>query len=146
MYQNKVIVRLLGVKKSDIPFLYELLSQRDPRANISHKKMPTYEEHKKFVISKPYSRWYVIYYKNEKVGSIYLTKQNEIGIFILTKIQGKGIGSDALHVLMKKNPRSRYLANVSPRNKKSMFFFTRNGFKLIQHTYELMSSKMESVR
>ena len=41
---------------------------------------------------------------------------------------------------MKKNPRKRFLANVSPKNKKSMEFFKKNGFKLIQYTFEKSGS------
>jgi RimJ/RimL family protein N-acetyltransferase len=113
------------------------LKERNPTANISHKKMPTYAEHVKFVMSRPYSKWYIIIHKNKKVGTIYLTKQNEIGIFIKNKMQDKRIGQRTLELLMEKNPRKRYLANVSPKNKKSIRFFTGNAFKLIQYTYEL---------
>ena len=62
---------------------------------------------------------------------------NEIGIFILKSIKIKGIGTIILEKLLKMNPRTRYLANVNPQNKKSSAFFKKNGFKLIQHTYEL---------
>ena len=130
-------IKLKPVVKSDHRFLYQHLKERNPSANISHKKMPTYAEHVKFVMSRPYSKWYIIIHKNKKVGTIYLTKQNEIGIFIKNKMQDKLIGQKTLEMLMGKNPRKRYLANVSPKNKKSISFFTRNGFKLIQYTYEL---------
>ena len=130
-------IKLKPVAKSDHRFLYQHLKERNPSANISHKKMPTYAEHVKFVMSRPYSKWYIIIHKNKKVGTIYLTKQNEIGIFIKNKMQDKRIGQRTLEILMGKNPRKRYLANVSPKNKKSSHFFTRNGFKLIQYTYEL---------
>ena len=133
-------LRLKSVTKVDCPFLYELLRDRDPNVNISHKKMPSYDKHVKFVMSKPYSKWYVIQYDDQKVGSIYLSKQNEIGIFIKKEKQNEGIGGRAMKLLLKKNPRSRYLANVNPKNKKSMSFFTKNGFKLIQYTYELTNS------
>ena len=135
MKKNQIKLKLIS--KSDYRFLYNLLKERDSRANISHKKMPTYAEHVKFVMSRPYSKWYIIIHKNKKVGTIYLTKQNEIGIFIKNKMQDKLIGQKTLEILMEKNPRKRYLANVSPKNKKSIRFFTRNGFKLIQYTYEL---------
>lgn len=134
------IVTLKKVTKSDYPFLYQLLSEREPRMNISHKKMPTYEEHVKFVMSKPYLKWYIINYKNQKCGSIYLTKQNEIGIFIKREMWGKNVGKRALQLLMICNPRSRYLANVNPKNTKSIKFFKMNGFKVIQHTYEFTKS------
>ena len=112
-------MKLKPVSKSDYRFLYDLLMERNPRANISHKKMPTYNEHVLFVYAKPYSKWYVILYRVNKVGSIYLTSQNEIGIFIKKSFQNKQIGNIALRKLIKKNPKKRYLANVNPKNKKS---------------------------
>lgn len=135
-----VSIRLKEVTKSYCQFLFELLRERDPRANISHKKIPTYKEHVKFVMSKPYSKWYIIVYNNENAGSIYLTKQNEIGVFMKKEFQHKGLGKKALSLLIKNNPRSRYLANVSPLNTKSIQFFKNNGFRLIQYTYEMINS------
>ena len=134
-------MKLKPVSKSDYRFLYDLLMERNPRANISHKKMPTYNEHVSFVSAKPYSKWYVILYRVNKVGSIYLTSQNEIGIFIKKSFQNKQIGNIALRKLIKKNPKKRYLANVNPKNKKSIRFFKNNGFKLIQYTFELSKIK-----
>ena len=101
--------------------------ERDSRQNISHKKMPTYNQHMSFVSSKPYSKWYVILYGMNKVGSIYLTSQNEIGIFIKKSFQNMQIGDTALREIIKKNPK----------NKKSIQFFKNHGFKLIQYTFEL---------
>jgi len=137
MKNNRNSTELRPVKKSDCLFLYELLKERDPRANISHKKMPSFKQHIKFVLSRPYSKWYVIVESEKDVGSIYLTKNNEIGIFIRKNVQGRGIGFNALKLLIEKNPRDRYLANVNPKNEKSIQFFKNNGFRLIQHTYEL---------
>jgi len=137
---NENSTRLRSVKKSDYLFLYELLKERDPRVNISHKKMPSFAQHVKFVLSKPYAKWYVIVEDKKDVGSVYLTKNNEIGIFIKKNIQGKGVGFRALKLLMEKNPRNRYLANINPKNKRSIIFFKNNGFSLIQHTYELQNT------
>ena len=134
---DSLSIKLKLVNKSDIRFLYNQLKERDPMINISHKKMPTYAEHSQFVLSKPYSKWYIIIYKNKKIGNTYLTKTNEIGIFILKSTKINGIGRIVLEEIMKMNPRSRYLANVSPKNNKSSNFFKKNGFKLIQYTYEL---------
>ena len=134
---DSLFIKLKLVNKSDIRFLYNQLKERDPMINISHKKMPTYAEHSQFVLSKPYSKWYIIIYKNKKIGNTYLTKTNEIGIFILKSTKINGIGRIVLEEIMKMNPRSRYLANVNPKNDKSSIFFKKNGFKLIQYTYEL---------
>lgn len=130
-------LKIVSVSSKDIKFLYELLRERDPKANISHKKMPTFQEHGEFVKSKPYKKWYVIKFENQKIGSVYLTEQNEIGIFIKKEYQGNNFGNQILKLLINKNPEKRFLANVNPKNKKSINFFKKNNFKLIQHTYEL---------
>ena len=114
-----------------------MLKERDSKTNISHKKIPTFKEHVKFVTSKPYSYWYIIIMGGTKVGSIYLTKQNEIGLFIKKDYQGHLIGQNVIQILMKKHPCKRFLANINPKNTKSINFFKNNGFSLIQHTYEL---------
>ena len=135
MKQQSISLRV--VNSSDHRFLFNLLKERDSRANISHKKMPTYSEHVKFVKSRPYSKWYIIEKSNKKLGSIYLSKNNEIGIFLKKAYHGKNFASHALNLIIEKNPRDRYLANVNPKNVKSVNFFKKNNFKLIQHTYEL---------
>ncbi len=134
---NQKQIKLNHISKSDFRFLYNLLKERDPLANISHKKMPTYSEHISFISSKPYLKWYIIMYGSKKVGSIYLSRQNEIGIFIKKNFQNNQIGRFALELLIKKNPKKRYLANVNPNNKTSINFFKNHKFKLIQYTFEL---------
>ena len=47
-------ISLKSVTNSDVKFLFDLLKERNPRVNISHKKMPTYNQHRKFIKSKPY--------------------------------------------------------------------------------------------
>jgi hypothetical protein len=131
------MIKLKSVSKNDYRFLYNLLKERDSKTNISHKKMPTYNEHVDFVSSNPYTCWYIIEYNGKKSGSIYLSKTNEIGIFLKKSLQGKNIGRTSLELLIKKNLKSKYLANVSPKNKKSIKFFKKNNFKLIQYTFEL---------
>ena len=98
MKKNYSSIYLKSVTKLDVEFLFNLLKERDPRANISHNKMPTYDEHVNFVKSKPYSKWYIIFKSEQKVGSIYLTKNNEIGIFLSKKFQVKNIGKFGITV------------------------------------------------
>ena len=115
--------KLTAVTKNDALFLYDLLKERESTVNISHKKMPTYAQHIKF--------------NNKKIGAVYLSKQNEVGIFIKKNMHSQKLGTSVLNILMKKNHRKRYLANINPKNKKSIGFFKKNGFKLVQHTFEL---------
>ena len=130
-------IKFKEVEKSDIKFLYQHLKERDPITSISHKKMPTFSQHEKFVLSHPYTKWYIILQKSKKIGSVYLTEMNEIGLFLKKDVQGKGLGQKSLELLMKLNPRNRYLANVNQNNKNSIQFFKKNKFKQIQNTYEL---------
>tara|TARA_B110000014_G_C19885277_1_gene458130 strand:+ start:102 stop:527 length:426 start_codon:yes stop_codon:yes gene_type:complete len=138
MKKKELDLSLKLVTVSDAQFLFDLLKERDKRTNISisHKKMPTYEEHTKFIKSKPYTKWYIVLKSKQKIGSVYLSKNDEVGVFISKKFQGEKIGDLALCELMKKNTRKRFLANLNPKNKKSIAFVERNGFKLIQITFE----------
>ena len=130
-------VKLKQVTKNDALFLYDLLKNKDPNANISHKKMPSYDEHVEFVISKPYTNWYIIEYDKKNVGSIYLSKQDEIGISINTDYEYDQIVKSALKLLMKLNQRKRYLANVGPKDVKSQEFLLKNGFTSLEYVYEI---------
>ena len=124
------------IKESDYRFLYELLTQRRQAANISHKKMPTYEEHVKFVRSKPYSKWYIINVNGEKAGSIYLTKQNEIGIHLFRIFEDSQRYQDIIKKLMSEDSESEFFINISPKNELYINFTKNLGFSLIQYTYE----------
>ena len=124
-------------------FLYDLLKERDPTANISHRELPPFWKHVKFIESKPYSAWYIVLRGRENcdvlepIGSVYLTKQDEIGIFLTKEYQGKRYGDRVLSLLMAAEPRPSYLANIAPGNLISQKFFERSGFKKIQLTYGL---------
>jgi len=130
-------INLKSVTKTDHEFLYWILGQRNTETNISHGKMPTFKKHEKFVASKPYKKWYVIKFLDERIGSIYLSYQNEIGLFFKKEYSKTMIANYVLKFFMKKNPQQRYFVNINPRNKKSIKFFTKNGFKILQHTYKL---------
>ena len=117
--------------------LYDLLAERTPEQSISHKKMPTFNEHQKFILSTPYAQWYLIQFGGHWVGSMYITKQNEIGISIFNSFQGQGHGSQALRRILDKYQGQRMLANINPKNENSIKLFESMGFKPIQITYEL---------
>ena len=131
-------MKLKLVTENDALFLYELLKTRDSLANISHKKVPSYDEHVNFILSNPYTAWYIIEYEEEKIGSAYLSKQDEIGISLVDDSLYDKIGKSVIKLLIKNNPRKRYLANVSPQNKKLQDFFVNSGFTGLEYTYELI--------
>jgi RimJ/RimL family protein N-acetyltransferase len=116
-------------------FLWRLLAQRPQQANISHRKMPTWQEHCDFVDSRPYLYWYLIDC-GDYVGAVYLSKQREIGIGVLAQFWGHGYGKSAIQMLMAKHP-GKFLANVAPGNRVSIELFADMGFRHIQNTYEI---------
>jgi len=130
--------------------LYKLLEERKPWQNISHKKMPTFSEHIGFIRSKPYKAWYLIQREMsyEFIGSVYITTQNEIVLFLFDKHQYKGYGKKILNDIMEIYcDIKEFRANIAPLNSHSLAFFSNNGFEhnrtmfidneqhIIQYTY-----------
>lgn len=136
------------IKQADVAFLYEVLKDRPAEANISHREMPSLEQHKQFVHRKPYECWYIIQAQSddgrttEQIGSIYISKQRELGIFLLRAHWGKGYAMRALTLLRRNHP-GKLLANVAPGNERSHAFFKAANGRLIQYTYELLPMEGE---
>lgn len=133
---HKIDLKITKVKNSDSSFLYKLLLERSPKVNISHKIMPDYNQHVKFVSSKPYLFWYILINNEERIGSVYLTDLNEIGISLIKGKKEKGLEKEILELIMKLHPRKRFFVNVSPKNIKLELFLKKFGFNMIQKTYE----------
>jgi len=121
--------------REDINTLYKLLLERTPNQAISHKAMPTFGEHTRFVKSVPYQVWYLITDGGEPVGATYLTHANELGIFVFNKHHGKGYGKAAIEEMLRRFE-GPFLANINPDNEASRKFFESLGFKFIQTTYQ----------
>ena len=134
---GKKTTELQPIRKLDYLFLYEMLKERKPEENISHKEIPSMKQHISFISSKPYSKWYIILYKKEKAGTIYLSKQDEIGIHIKNDYKNLEIDKDVVRIIIKKNPRKKYFANISIKNRKLMKFFESQKFCKLQVTYEI---------
>lgn len=117
--------------------LYALLKERTPEQSISHREMPTFEQHEDYVSCRPHPHWYLIEADGAYVGSIYLSDNDEIGVFLFARCQHEGYGRRAVELLIQAHPRERYLANINPENQRSIGFFGKLGFHHIQSTYEL---------
>ena len=131
------VYRVKGAKE----ILYELLRERSSEAdkfvNISHRKLPRWKDHVRFVDSKPYAAWYLIRHGEDYVGTVYLSKSDEIGIVLLRRFRGKGFGPQAVAELLRIHKRKRYLANINPKNERSIGMFSKLGFVHIQNTYSV---------
>lgn len=122
--------------RMDVETLYALLQERTPEQSISHKEMPTRQEHWHFVKSRPYKGWFLLVCGAQFVGSVYITGANELGIFIFANQRGKGYAKSAIHQMMVHYDGPFY-ANINPENNPSQKFFIEMGFELIQQTYKL---------
>lgn len=118
-----------------VDLLYALLKERTAEQSISHVSLPTWEQHVKFFHAHPYQYWYIIIAKDSPVGSIYLSKGHEIGIFIFRSYQRHKYGAAAVQYLMELHP-GKFLANINPKNKASIKMFESLGFTHIQNTYK----------
>mgnify|MGYP003344606618 CR=1 FL=1 len=114
--------------------LYEMLKERHPQENISHRTMPTFKEHCRFVDSRPYAHWYLVDEGDEYCGAVFILDRetfSQIGLRVPDHLR-----AETLALLMKKHPRKRFVANVAPGNASLKKFYRKQGFSLIQETYE----------
>lgn len=135
------MIKLLSIyremeKQNTHQVLYDLMQEATPDQAISHKAMPSMEDHIQYINRKPHRYWYFIYAGKELVGFIYLSKRREIGIRIFNQYQNYGFGQDAVKELQCLHP-GRMLANINPKNTASKRFFRKLKARLIQETYEL---------
>jgi RimJ/RimL family protein N-acetyltransferase len=126
-------------RRPDWQVLFSLLAEREPEVNVSHRKMPTWKEHVRFVESMPYEAWYFIEVNGDLVGVVYLSKLDEIGVQIFKAHWGHGYGRRAVKELMARHGPKRFLANINPSNNRSRRVFTELGFTKCQETYECVS-------
>ena len=125
-------MQLISVYRENVPraheLLFELLQEREPHQNISHRRMPTWQEHCDFIRSVPYEAWY--WFTSPAgfpAGCVYLSKQREIGVGVLKAHRGQGLASQAIRELMRLHP-GRFLANIAPGNEASIALFRKLGF------------------
>jgi RimJ/RimL family protein N-acetyltransferase len=125
------------VSDETVSFLFGLLSERDDITNISHIEMPTFNQHHWFLLTRPYLEWNLIVAAGERIGSIYVSRDHEIGIFILKAHRGKGYGKKAVDKVKERYKGCVLLANINPKNSPSIKMFEEEGFEHIQNTYRL---------
>lgn len=123
--------------RSDYGWLYDLLQQRMTRlgVNISHRRMPSYEDHVAFWDAQPYACAWIIMSGYRPVGYFYLTKiLNELGIQCFAEFDTQAFYLVVIdHVL--KMGLGEILANVNPRHSELITALRARGFEVCQHTY-----------
>ncbi len=137
-------IKLIKVRKTHehALALYALLNARIHK--ISHFDLPTFEQHKQFFLSHPYRAWYLISQNNEFIGSIYLLKSNNIGVFAVSNYHQCVL--EAIKQLLRKYkplPAIRsvraptFSVNVAPTDELLICVLNELGGELSQQTYTL---------
>lgn len=112
-----------------VDVLWQLMCERTPNQNISHRRMPSWAEHVEFVMRKPYVAWYLFDAEDGRTaGAVYITHQREIGIGVLLAHRGQGLARAAITELMDRHPGRHFLANINPANEPSIALFRSLGF------------------
>jgi hypothetical protein len=144
MVKKIILPKRVRVQKNDVHIkaLYELLKNR--KFNISNQNLPTFNEHKLFVLNNPYRDWYLIEVNKFFVGTMYLLKDNCIGIYV--EEQNKYLIEKTIEwVLRNKKPlsgiksvrASDFHINIAPNNKIVASVLRKMGATPIQLTYSL---------
>lgn len=138
---STVLEKVTG-RESQIVALYGLLKERVH--NISHTSIPTFANHREFVLNNPYRIWYLVRVEGCSIGSAYLTKDNWISIFLMEEYSC--VFEDVIQRLLerhkplseKKSLRPPYFCmNVALTDKKTVSRIKRLGWKRIQTTFAL---------
>tara|TARA_A100001015_G_C14982699_1_gene710169 strand:- start:286 stop:723 length:438 start_codon:yes stop_codon:yes gene_type:complete len=140
--RNKTEFSLIPINsnKEHIEILYNLLKERVH--NISHKQLPSYEEHKSFILNHPYREWFLVKSNGTYYGSIYVLDNNCIGINIdadnenIIKKSINWIASQIKPLPGIKSVRNKnFHININPNNKKMAKILSNLNADLIEHTY-----------
>ena len=130
----KDLVKLKEVTERNAEFLYDMLKERDPTINVTHKKLPSFNKHLEFIKSKPYDAWYIIEIESKQVGHIYIDNKNRIGWFIKREFKGFGFVIPAFEELKILHKRKNYLGKVNPNNFEAQNLLTKLKF-VLKNTY-----------
>ena len=80
---NKIKFEKIVGSRNQILVLYQLLKERTN--NISHKSMPNFDEHEKFVKNNSYKVWYLVLKDKKNIGSFYIKYDNSYSLdFFIT--------------------------------------------------------------
>lgn len=127
--------------EDQVEFLFNLLKYR--RYGISHKSMPSYEDHKFFISNFPYFKWLIISYEEIKIGALYINQDNSVSINLLpNKIKhlDEIIKSFEIKFLPQeplKSLRSRnFFFNLHPEDIMMQKTLEKNGYVISQISYE----------
>jgi hypothetical protein len=138
----KLEITFIKITNSEEHLLYLYKSLKNRKFNVSNIKTPSFDEHKNFVLKHPYRVWTIIKISQKLVGTIYIQKDNSIGIHV-DKNCSQYIPKILKKVFQTWNPlppiksvrSSKFLINVASEDYSTARTLEKFGAKKIQTTY-----------
>ena len=129
--------------EAQIITLYDLLQKREH--SISHKAVPSFEDHAAFVNTNPYRAWYLVRGSDEAVGTFYVSNENTVGINIVRSSDEKIIDKLCSYIVEEYAPLPEiksvrgpeFAINVAPDNAFLISALERLNKKVLQISYSL---------
>lgn len=130
-----------------IAALFKILCKRQENHRISHTRVPSLKAHRQFVLSHTYRHWFLVAFDNDFIGTVYLTNDNVIGIF-LEDVHVSHLKCVISFVVQNFNPlpevpslrSAAFTINLAPNNTEYALAVEELGGRLIQKSYTLPSS------
>ena len=128
--------------EEDIQFLYKLLLSR--KFNISHRKSPSIQDHRDFVLDHPYRNWNLVLHDSTPIGSVYSGFDNSVGITLFPEFLSnrraviKKFLEDFAPLPGKASiVRDEFIFNVAIEDLRYQEDLLNSGAIQIQHTYSI---------
>ncbi|MFH1393760.1 MAG: GNAT family N-acetyltransferase [Candidatus Micrarchaeota archaeon] len=142
------MITLRPVRSEDIRTIYEIRNHPQVRKNMFDSDEIAWEKHRSFwekKLREGKSLCYMVTDGKEDIGLARLDPSGdafEVDILVSPKAQNKGIGSQALALLLEKAPvSSKIIARVKPDNAPSQRIFEKNGFRKKYVAFEYKKEK-----
>lgn len=139
--------------KEHVKFSYRLLVERYQYSDVintpglSLNQLPSCEDHSKWLKRQASAEYFLWEKEKEFVAQVFLRTStsddsdlaiaNEVGIFVLEKYWGTGIGTAAVNALLEKHPHKTIYAKLNPENKRSENLFKKLGFNNITNIWSV---------
>ncbi len=133
---------------TQIKILYNQLKNRSH--SISHRSIPNFEQHTKFVQNHPYRKWIILKDSDIAIGNIYIQYDNSLGLNI-----DSSVSNEQLLIILKGIYKSNsplpavpsvrfgeFFLNIATENKILQNKLSNLGFFEIQRTFILSKSSI----
>jgi len=134
---------LREITLDDHDFIYRLIEENlKPDLTVTVLKLKPFDEFFKTYLENDL-KTYIIVMNKERAGFVHITKNGEIGYYLKSNYQNKGIAVNAVNDMLKLHPKERYFATVNINNIRSNNLVKKLGFKPKGIIYEKKNGLVE---